>query len=72
MVFPIKKIFLNVVFNSCIFTILIIGIQNSSNKSKVKFLKNETVDLPISFIVGGSFICGSLFASFLPPFFKKE
>ncbi len=72
MIFPIKKIFLNVVFNSCIFIILIIGIQNSSNKSKVKFLKNETVDLPISFIVGGSFICGSLFASFFPPFFKKE
>ena len=72
MIFPIKKIFLNVVFNSCIFIILIIGIQNSSNKSKVKFLKNETVDLPISFIVGGSFICGSLFSIFFPPFFKKE
>ena len=70
--FLINKLFLNFLFNSCIFIILIIGIQNSSNKSKVKFLKNETVDLPISFIVGGSFICGSLFASFFPPFFKKE
>ncbi len=41
-----------------------IGIQNSSNKSKVNFLINETVKLPISFIVGSSFICGSIIGSF--------
>ena len=40
-----------------------IGIQNSSNKSKVNFLKNETVKLPISFIVGSSFIGGSIIGS---------
>ena len=40
-----------------------IGIQNSSNKSKVNFLINETVKLPISFIVGSSFISGSIIGS---------
>ena len=35
-------------------------IQNSSEKRKVNFLMNETVKLPVSFIVGISFISGSL------------
>ena len=60
-----KKFFYSVIFNSCIFVFLIIGIQNSSNKSKVDFLINETIELPISFIVGSSFILGSIFGSFL-------
>ena len=70
--FLINKLFLNFLFNSCIFIILIIGIQNSSNKSKVNLLVNETIDLPISFIIGGSFIFGSVFASFFPPYFKNK
>ena len=49
------------VFNSCIFIMLIIGIQNSFNKSKVNLLLRETVNLPISFIIGTSFVSGSLF-----------
>ena len=40
-----------------------IGIQNSSNKSKVDFLLDETVELPISFIIGLSFISGSILGS---------
>jgi hypothetical protein len=43
---------------------LIIGIQNSSRKEKVYLLKNESVGLPISFIIGISFISGSLAGSF--------
>ena len=39
---------------------LIIGIQNSTKKSTVNLLINETIQLPISFIVGVSFITGSL------------
>ena len=60
----LKKIILATTFNSCLFLLLIVGIQNSSNKSKVNFLINETVNLPISFIVGASFISGSLIGSF--------
>ena len=45
--------------------LLFIGIQNSSNKSKLDFLINETIELPISFLVGSSFILGSFFGSFI-------
>ena len=65
MSFLIKKLFLGVIFNSCLFFVLFIGIQNSSNKSKVNLLLDETIELPISFIVGSSFILGSIFGSFL-------
>lgn len=61
----IKKLINFTIFNSCIFIILIIGIQNSGNKSRANFLINETVDLPISFIIGSSFIAGSITGSFL-------
>ena len=65
MSFLIKKLFLAVIFNSCLFVVLFIGIQNSSNKNKVDLLIDETIELPISFIVGSSFILGSVFGSFL-------
>ncbi len=61
----IKKLILGVVFNSCLFLALFIGIQNSSNKSKVDLLVDETIELPISFIVGSSFILGSILGCFL-------
>ena len=63
MLIPIKKTFFIITFNSCLFFILIIGIQNNANKGKVNFLINETIQLPISFIVGSSFISGSIFGS---------
>ena len=65
MSFLIKKLFLGVIFNSCLFAVLFIGIQNSSDKNKVDFLIDETIKLPISFIGGSSFILGSIFGSFL-------
>ena len=61
----IKKLFFNAIFNSCLFLLLFIGIQNSSNKSKVNFLTDETIELPISFIVGSSFIIGSVLGSII-------
>ena len=70
MSFLIKKLFLTSIFNSCLFLLLLIGIQNSSTKSKVNFLVEETIALPISFIVGSSFIIGSFFGSFIS--FKKN
>ena len=62
--FFIKKLFFTAIFNSCLFALLFIGIQNSSNKSKVELLISESIELPISFIVGSSFILGSIFGSF--------
>ena len=61
----IRKLFYSAIFNSCLFAILFIGIQNSSNKSRVDLLIEETIELPISFIVGSSFILGSILGSFV-------
>ena len=65
MSFLLKKFLLTVIFNSCLFIVLFIGIQNSSDKNKVDFLIDETIELPISFIVGSSFILGSILGTFL-------
>ena len=67
-----KKVIHTSIFNTCLFFLLLIGIQNSSTKSKVNFLINETVELPISFIIGTSFIGGSLIGSFLPMNFSNN
>ena len=61
----IKKLFFSAIFNSCLFLLLFIGIQNSSNKTKVNMLLNETIELPISFVVGSSLIFGSILGSFI-------
>ena len=67
-----KKIIFSVTFNSCLFLLLIIGIQNSTSKREVNLFKKETIALPISFIVGVSFISGSITGSFLPIFFNNK
>ena len=61
----LKKLIFAITFNSSLFIILMVGIQNSSNKTKVNLLIGESVKLPISFVVGMSFIAGSLTGSFL-------
>ena len=63
MIHNLNKLFFNVFYNSSLFLILLIGIQNSSSKVKVNLLINETIRLPISFIIGTSFITGSIFGS---------
>ena len=67
-----RKLIFSITFNSCLFLLLIIGIQNSSNKRKVNLFKNESIALPISFIVGVSFITGSITGSFVPIFFNNN
>ena len=63
-----KKFFSSIIFNSSLFILLIIGIQNSDNKSKINFIFDETVNLPISFIIGASFITGSVSGNFISLF----
>ena len=53
------------VFNSSLFLILFLGIQNSSQKTRINLLVDKTVELPISFTVGVSFITGSLLGNLL-------
>ena len=65
MLFKLRKLSLILIFNFSLFLLLMIGIQNSSNKKKVNLFFKETIGLPISFIVGVSFISGSLSGSLL-------
>tara|TARA_B100000941_G_scaffold258653_1_gene209186 strand:- start:188 stop:412 length:225 start_codon:yes stop_codon:yes gene_type:complete len=69
---PLKQLFFAFTFNSILFLVLILGIQNSANKSKVNFLKTNSIELPISFIVGSSFISGSILGSLLTIKFKAN
>ena len=61
----LKKIIYTITLNFSLFLLLMIGIQNSSKKEKLNFTKWQTVNLPIGFIVGISFITGSISGIFL-------
>tara|TARA_B100001989_G_C24474593_1_gene431065 strand:- start:789 stop:1022 length:234 start_codon:yes stop_codon:yes gene_type:complete len=62
---PFKKIIFQVFYNFSLFLLLMVGIQNSSNKIKVNFISAETIELPLSFVIGLSFIGGSITGSFI-------
>ena len=61
----LKKIIFTLTFNVSLFLLLIIGIQNSSESRRVNLILKQTVKLPVAFIIGVSFISGSLAASLL-------
>ena len=63
MLIKLKKIIFIFTFNLSLFLILMNGIQNSSTKKRVNLIFSETVNLPLSFIVGVSFITGSIAGS---------
>ncbi len=63
MQFSVRRLLFAMSFNSCLFCMLMIGIQNSSYKNKINFVISETIELPLSFILGSSFISGSLLGS---------
>ena len=66
-----KKLFFAFALNSSFFLLLMIGLQNNSNESKVDLIIYESVKLPIGFVVGTSFISGSLLGSFITISFGK-
>ena len=72
MLLPLKKVFFTLVFNFSLFLILIVGIQNSSKSGKVNLIVRETVKLPIRFMIGVSFISGSLSGTLLSTNFKIQ
>ncbi len=69
--YKLKKISFSIIFNLTIFLILMTGIQNSSMHKKVNLLISETIKLPIGFIVGLSFIGGSITGNLIEINFKK-
>ena len=65
MFFQLKRLSFILTFNFSLFLLLMVGIQNSSLKKEVNLFFNKTIALPISFIVGISFISGSLTGNLL-------
>ena len=63
--FYIKKIFLNSALNITLFLLLMIGIKNSNKSHNINLILSETIKLPTGFIVGISFISGSITASLM-------
>tara|TARA_B100001989_G_scaffold243438_1_gene211153 strand:+ start:550 stop:741 length:192 start_codon:yes stop_codon:yes gene_type:complete len=53
--------------NTFLFLILIIVVQNSSTKERVNLLIDETIELPLSFIIGASFITGTMLGQLMTP-----
>ena len=47
-------------FNLFLLIFLFLGIQNSNESKRVNFIQYETIELPLSFIIGTSFIAGPL------------
>ena len=72
MLFLIKKLFFIFTFNIALFLVLMIGLQNSSTKKEVNLIFNDTVNLPIGFIVGISFLSGSITGSLISINFRKK
>ena len=60
-----KKILFSLIFNLVLFTLLTIGLQNSFNKKKVNLFMYESVELPVGFILGVSFISGSILGALI-------
>ena len=60
-----RKISFTLILNTTLLLILMVGIQNSSYRKKVNLLIGESVSLPLSFVVGISFISGSLMGSLI-------
>ncbi len=59
-------------FNIILFVFLFLSIQNSTNKQKVLFLNYKSVEIPLSFIVGSSFIFGSFSSNILISLISKK
>jgi hypothetical protein len=65
MLLKLKKLLFIFFYNFSLFLLLMIGIQNSVSRKKANLLITETIPLPISFIIGVSFISGSLTGNLL-------
>ena len=72
MLFRLQQLIFIFSYNLSLFLLLMIGIQNSSIRKNVNLIITETITLPISFIIGVSFISGSLTGNLLKIDFNNE
>ena len=50
MSFSFRKLFFSFAFNTSLFLLLMIGIQNSSNKIKINLITSETIELEVKYL----------------------
>ena len=55
----------SLLINAFLLFFLLFATQNSQEKKVLKFFNKETIELPISFILGTSLIVGSLSGNFI-------
>ena len=72
MLFRLQQLIFIFSYNLSLFLLLMIGIQNSSIRKNVNLIMTETIALPISFIIGVSFISGSLTGNLLKMDFNNK
>ena len=72
MIFRLQQLLFILSYNLSLFLLLMIGIQNSAIRKNVNLIITETITLPISFIIGVSFISGSLTGNLLKIDFNNK
>jgi len=68
----LKNLFVNLLSNTLVLLLFFLLIQNSNNKTSVNFLKFKSVEIPISLVMGISFIAGSSIGTALCIFSKDD
>jgi len=51
---------------------LMVGIQNSKYETRVSLFRMKSAELPVSFVVGVSFLAGSISGIFIPGYFISK
>ena len=67
----VSVLFLNLLLNFIMFSLLFLGVQNANKKNAINFLSYKSVEMPLGFILGVSFIIGTT-TGCLPLVFSKN
>ena len=55
----VSFLFLNLLVNFVMFSLLFLGVQNANKKNAINFFSYQSVEMPVGFILGVSFILGT-------------
>ena len=72
MLLKLKLFTFNISIVALLITFLCLGSQNLDKRHRLNFILNETVELPIGFIIGISFTLGFLSGGFTSALTMKE
>ena len=67
----VSFLFLNLLVNFVMFSLLFLGVQNANKKNAINFFSYQSVEMPVGFILGLSFIFGTTIGG-LPLLFSEN